>query len=61
MLEALAPVKKPTIQVPKQNGTTAKTFEQLQEEDPEALARMEREDPEGFKALYDDYVKRNHV
>lgn len=61
MLEALAPVKKPAIQVPKQNGTTAKTFEQLQDEDPEALARMEREDPEGFKALYDEYVKRNHV
>ena len=61
MLEALAPVKKPTIQVPKQNGTTAKTFEQLQEEDPEALARIEREDPEGFKALYDDYMKRNKV
>ena len=61
MLESLSAVKKPAIKVPAQTGTTAKTFEQLQDEDPEALARMEREDPEAFQTLYNDYMKRNRV
>lgn len=61
MLESLTPVVKPTIKVPASKGTTEKTFEQLQDEDPEALARLESEDPEAFQALYNDYVKRNKV
>ena len=61
MLESLTPVVKPTIKVPASKGTTEKTFEQLQDEDPEALARLENEDPEAFQALYNDYVKRNKV
>ena len=61
MLESLAPVKKPAIHTPTPQATGNKTFEQLQDEDPEALARMEREDPEAFQALYNDYMKRNKV
>ena len=61
MLESLSPVVKPSIKVPASKGTTEKTFEQLQDEDPEALARLESEDPEAFQALYKDYMKRNKV
>lgn len=61
MLESLSPVVKPFIKVPASKGTTEKTFEQLQDEDPEALARLESEDPEAFQALYKDYMRRNKV
>lgn len=61
MLESLAPVVKPKIQVPASKGTEGKTFEQLQDENPEALAKMQEEDPEGFKSIYDDYLKRHKV
>lgn len=38
-----------------------KTFEQLQEEDPEMLATLEQEDPAAFEALFADYKKRNKL
>ena len=61
MLESLAPVVKPAIKVPASKGTAENTFEQLQDEDPEALARLQDEDPEAFQKLYNDYMKRNKV
>jgi ATP-dependent protease ClpP protease subunit len=42
----------------KYNG---KTFEQLQDEDPEMLAKLEDEDPEAFEALFASWKKRNKV
>lgn len=63
LLASLSPVQK--IPVKPSAGSAAatggKTFEQLQEENPEALAKMMAEDREGYDALYDDYLKRNKL
>ena len=61
MLESLSAVVKPAIKVPASKGMTEKTFEQLQDEDPDALSKMQAEDPEGFQTLYNDYLKRHNV
>lgn len=44
-------------------GTTyeGKTFEQLQDEDPELLAELEENNTEVFSALFADYKKRNKI
>lgn len=56
VLDALAPVKKINI-IPGSSANASatykgKTFEQLQDEDPEALAELENNDPEAFAALF---------
>ena len=63
MLEALKPVEKPKINTPSASPAdlNGKTFEQLQDENPEALAQMEKEDPEHFRKLFEDYKKRNNL
>lgn len=38
-----------------------KTFEQLQDEDPEMLAELEDTNPEAFASLFADWEKRNKV
>lgn len=38
-----------------------KTFEQLQEKDPETLAELMKNDIETYNALYDSYLKRNKL
>lgn len=38
-----------------------KTFEQLQDTDPEALATLETENPEAFNSLFADWKKRNKI
>lgn len=38
-----------------------KSFEQLQEEDPEALAALQKEQPEVFASLFADWKKRNKI
>ncbi len=40
---------------------SGKTFEQLQEEDPEALAELMENNPQAYDALYGDYLKRNKL
>lgn len=60
-LTALAPVKKLDVTPsPTGNGTTykGKTFEQLQDEDPDALADLEKNDPEAFAALFNASHKK---
>ncbi|MDR1172280.1 MAG: ATP-dependent Clp protease proteolytic subunit [Bacteroidales bacterium] len=38
-----------------------KTFEELQESDPDSLARLEENDPEAFGELFADWKKRNKI
>lgn len=38
-----------------------KTFEELQEEDPETLGALMENDPDVFDALYNNYLKRNKL
>lgn len=38
-----------------------KTFEQLQDSDPEALAELEDSNPEAYAALFADWKKRNKI
>ena len=38
-----------------------KTFEQLQDENPEALAELEDNNPEAYTALFADWKKRNKI
>lgn len=68
-LQAIAPVKKVEVQ-PSAGGTASakgkvtyqgKTFEELQDEDPGALADLETNDVDAFNALFDDYKKRNKL
>jgi ATP-dependent protease ClpP protease subunit len=40
---------------------TGKTFEELQNENPNALAELEEKDPESFSLLFADWKKRNHI
>ena len=60
-LEDIEPIEKLSSQIvsSKEGKKTynGKTFEQLQEEDPEALAQLEEEDPEAFKELFNENYK----
>ncbi len=38
-----------------------KTFEELQEEDPETLGALMGDDPDAYDALYNNYLKRNKL
>ncbi len=64
LLEGMQPVQKLSAEIkPSADGTGAtyqgKTFEQLQDENPEALADLENTNPEAFNALFADWQKRN--
>lgn len=63
LLDDMQPVKKLSAEIKPSDGTGAtyqgKTFEQLQDENPEALAELERTDKEAFDALFADWQKRN--
>jgi ATP-dependent protease ClpP protease subunit len=68
LMAGLTPVLKPlsgSIKTPVEGGTSAtyegKTFEQLQDEDPELLAELEEKDPDAFEALFADWKKRNRI
>lgn len=65
LLKALVPVdalskgiKTPSGKSPVAAG---KTFEQLQESDPEALKALLEDDPEAYNALFDDWKRRNGI
>lgn len=68
LLDSLQPVEK----IPHNPGTGAhgpagksthmgKTFEQLQEENPEALAELMEKDPAAYDAIYDNYLERKKL
>lgn len=64
MISGLPGVEKPKVVTPNKpsvTGTDGTTWEKLMEENPEALAKMETEDPEAYKALFEDFKKRNKV
>ncbi|MBS2099183.1 ATP-dependent Clp protease proteolytic subunit [Carboxylicivirga linearis] len=67
VLDSLQPVVKPlSAEIkPSADGTGAtyqgKTFEQLQDENPEALAELEDKNPEAYKTLFADWKKRNRI
>lgn len=62
MLTALQAVAVPAVPTTAKGAVDKgdKTFEQLQE-DPEALAKMQEEEPEKFNALFADFEKRNKL
>jgi ATP-dependent protease ClpP protease subunit len=67
LLNGLQPIAKPLsgeIKTPT-DGTGAtyegKTFEQLQDENPEALADLEENNPDAYNSLFADWKKRNKV
>lgn len=64
LLDDMEPVQKLSAEIkPSKDGVGAtyqgKTFEQWQDEDPEALAELENTDKEAFDALFADWKKRN--
>lgn len=64
MLDALQAVVVPEIKKPGTNGLVdlgGKTFEQLQDENPELLLEMQEKEPEKFNALFEDFQKRNKL
>lgn len=67
LLETVSPVVKALSDDIKKSpdGKSAtyqgKTFEQLQEEDPDLLAELQENNPEGYDALFADYKKRNRI
>lgn len=66
MLDSIAPAQSLGSQVRVEMSAgravvDGKTFEQLQEEDPEALAELQEKDPEAFDRLFADYRKRNKI
>lgn len=66
MLDGIAPAARlsDSLKAETNGGKTTvqgKTFEQLQEEDPEMLATLEKEQPKAFAALFADWKKRNKV
>lgn len=67
LLASLAPVAKIPTNPGKKNSTSGKathdgkTFEELQDQDPEALATLMDDDPEAYDAIYEDYLKRNKL
>jgi ATP-dependent protease ClpP protease subunit len=69
-LEELQVVKKLDVKPPSNGGASAsagkvthqgKTFEELQDENPDALAELQNTDPTAYDALFNDYVKRNKL
>ena len=67
LLAGLSPVSNPLsgeIKIPVDGNSATyqgKTFEQLQDEDPEALEDLETNNPEAFNALFADWKKRNRI
>lgn len=62
MIAGVPGVEKPKLFTPnKPSESGDENWEKLMDESPEALAKMEVEDPERYKALFDDYCKRNKV
>lgn len=65
LLNSLQPVQKLSSKIENtpNKGVTyqGKTFEELQDEDPDMLAELEDNDPETFKGLFSDYKKRNKI
>ncbi len=66
LLDDMNPVQKLSADIkPSADGTGAtyqgKTFEQLQDENPEALADLENTNPEAFNKLFADWEKRNSI
>lgn len=66
LIESLHPVQKLSSEIKTStDGLSAtyrgKTFEQLQEESPEALAELEKDNPEAYEALFADWKKRNRI
>lgn len=67
LIEGLEPVAKLSdeIVIPAADGTgstyNGKTFEQLQDENPELLAKLQDEKPEAYDALFADWKKRNRI
>lgn len=65
LLGSLSPVTKVTV-TPGKSPTgkithNGKTFEELQEEDSDALGELLDSDPEAYESLYDNYLKRNKL
>lgn len=66
MLDSIAPVRSlgSQIRVEMASGravVNGKTFEQLQEEEPEVLAELQEKEPDVFEWLFADYRKRNKI
>ncbi|MFV0501269.1 MAG: Clp protease ClpP [Bacteroidales bacterium] len=66
LIESLHPVQKLSSELKlsaDNSGATyqGKTFEQLQDENPEALAELEKDNPEAYDALFADWKKRNKI
>lgn len=66
LLNDMEPVQKLSDEIkPSKDGVSAtyqgKTFEQLQDEDPEALAELEENNQEAYEALFADWKKRNGI
>nr|DAR79108.1 MAG TPA: Putative ATP dependent Clp protease [Caudoviricetes sp.] len=66
MLDSIAPAQSLGSQVRVEMSAgravvNGKTFEQLQEEDPEVLAELQEKDPDAFDQLFTDYRKRNKI
>lgn len=57
------PIKQPSGALSHAGSATymGKTFEQLQDENPEALQALMTEDTEAYDSLYEDYLKRNKL
>lgn len=68
LMDGLSAISKPLsgeIKTPANGNAGAtyegKTFEQLQDDDPELLAELETDNPEAFNALFADWKKRNRI
>lgn len=65
LLKALVPVDalSKTLKAPQGKSPIAagKTFEQLQDDDPETLKALFDNDPETYNALFDDWKRRNRL
>lgn len=69
-LAELQAVKKLDVKTPSKGGASAsagkvthqgKTFEELQDENLDALAELLKDDPKAYDELFNDYVKRNNL
>lgn len=66
-LEAIAPVTALTKGMTQERTASGKvthngkTFEELQNDDPDALGALMENDPEAYDTLYNDYLKRNKL
>ena len=64
LIDSLQPVVRMSASIVTTTSTgtyEGKTFEQLQDEDPEALSKLEDENPEAYAALFADWKKRNKI